>query len=91
MLCRQYEVTKMFCRQLYQIFEKATEEILAKNTEEAQSLNPELESNMSVCDTINFIESLNKETTINNQNVLGEEKIRIAELITSATTENLLD
>lgn len=74
---------------MYQIFERATEEILAKNAEEVQSSNPELKSNMSVCDTINFIESLNKETTINNQNVLDEEKTRIADLITSATTENL--
>lgn len=74
---------------MYQIFEKATEEILATNAVEVQSLNSELENNMTVCDTINFIESLNKETTLNNQNVLDEEKIRIAKLITSATTENL--
>lgn len=43
---------------------------------------------LSVCDTINFIETLNKET-LTSQSVFNEERKRVARLITTATTEDL--
>lgn len=75
-------------REIYQVFEESLGRICAKSQEPATS-NEKFHDKLGVCETITFIQKVATDNT-NIPTVFEEQKRRVANLITSATTENLI-